>query len=165
MNVFLTASVDTIINGRDSKGTPIIELFAVEYFNIFNEAMNLSCSKCIDNYLTKYRNHMTKSPIAECGYKLLERRNNIRIAGTNIHVNNQNITTETAEQLLKMFGGVHEDVFAVYPVKATKKPKDDKPAKVESAKAKSSKAEAVNSEADKAEITKVETSEADEDEL
>jgi hypothetical protein len=97
---FISMDINTITSGVNSDGVRYLELFLKEYQILFNTKVNPGCSKCISEYLIKYKNTMKKSN-KESGYVLHDKYENMPLGfGSQIFVNNENITVEYAKILL-----------------------------------------------------------------
>lgn len=105
--------IHTIASSRDSDGTGYLQLFLQEYTRIFKEKVNPSCPKCLNDYLTRYKNYY-KQMANTCKYRLHAKYENIPLEfGSAILVNNGNITDEYAQKLLEQKNG--ERFFAAIP--------------------------------------------------
>ncbi|KGO88096.1 hypothetical protein Q765_03310 [Flavobacterium rivuli WB 3.3-2 = DSM 21788] len=97
--------IDTIRSGKTTDGVRYLELFLKEYISIFGGTVNAGCPKCLTDYLNRYKNHM-KTTNNTSGYKLLAKYQNIPLEfGSQILVNDENITKEYADILLSQPGG------------------------------------------------------------
>jgi len=112
---FQNMDINTIATGATADGVRYLQLFLSEYRSIFSEAVNPSCNKCLNNYLTKYKNYiMSKTNQNTSGYVLKAKYENMPLEfGSSILVNNTNITEEYALKLLEQDEG--ERFFASIP--------------------------------------------------
>jgi topoisomerase IA-like protein len=111
-NQWAVIDANTLARGKDSEGVRYLTKFAKDYFNLFSEALNVGCQKCIRQALTKY-NYKIMSTDKDTKAVLKAKYNNISLGfGTGKIVNNDNITQETALRLLELRG---EDIFATLP--------------------------------------------------
>lgn len=103
----------TVTTGVTSDGVRYLELFMQAYSKEFGEKVNPGCNKCISDYLIKYKKRMKKSDNI-CGYVLHEKYENMPLEfGSQIFVNNENITDEYAKTLLSHPNG--ERYFSQIP--------------------------------------------------
>lgn len=110
---FTTMDIHTIAISKGSDGTGYLQLFLQEYTRIFKEKVNPSCPKCLNDYLTRYKNHY-KAMENTCKYRLHAKYENIPLEfGSPTLVNNGNITDEYAMKLLEQKNG--ERYFATLP--------------------------------------------------
>lgn len=110
---FTTMDIQTIAASRGSDGTGYLQSFLQEYTKIFKEKVNPSCPRCLNDYLTRYKNYY-KEMGNTCKYRLHAKYENIPLEfGSQILVNNSNITDEYAEKLLDQKNG--ERYFATIP--------------------------------------------------
>lgn len=106
--------LNTVAHGKTGGGVRYLELFLKEYTAIFKEKVNPGCNRCLDKYLTKYKNHY-KQMANKCKYRLHAKYENIPLEfGSPILVNNANITDEYAQALLQQPNG--KRFFDVLPV-------------------------------------------------
>lgn len=104
----------TVATGKSSDGTRYLQLFLQEYVSVFNETVNPGCPKCLNTYLSRYKNHFN-TMANTCNYRLHAKYENIPLEfGSPVLVNNANITDEYAEKLLQHKNG--ERYFAILPV-------------------------------------------------
>ena len=102
---FTVMDLNTVAHGKTGGGVRYLELFLREYTALFNETVNPGCNRCLNTYLTKYKNHVTQMA-NKCKYRLHARYENIPLEfGSPVLVNNSNITDEYAQVLLKKPGG------------------------------------------------------------
>jgi hypothetical protein len=109
-------SLESIIGGKSSDGVSFLKLFLIDYSKLFHTTtLNAGCQKCIKDYLTNYKNKINKMENPNTSqYRLKQKYNNIPLEfGSNIFVNNNNITDEYAEKLLERYSV--EKIFDVYP--------------------------------------------------
>ncbi|MXN91301.1 hypothetical protein GR160_08675 [Flavobacterium sp. Sd200] len=112
---FLTMDIATLTRSVTGKGVRYLELFLKEYTRVFNTKVNASCPKCLQGYLTKYKNHFLAMANTS-QYRLHAKYENIPLQfGSPILINNANITDEYAEILLQRPGA--ECLFAKMPSK------------------------------------------------
>jgi hypothetical protein len=110
---FTTMDIQTIAASRGSDGTGYLQSFLQEYTKIFKEKVNPSCPRCLNDYLTRYKNYY-KEMANTCKYRLHAKYENIPLEfGSQILVNNGNITDEFAARLLEQKNG--ERYFALIP--------------------------------------------------
>ena len=106
-------NLSDIIGGVDPDGVRYLKLFLIDYTKVFSESVNASCSKCINNYLEKYKSKLNKME-NNSQYKLKEKYNGISLEfGSAIQVYNATITDELAVKLLKSYE--KELIFDKYP--------------------------------------------------
>jgi len=109
-------SLENIIGGKSSDGVSLLKLFLQDYSKLFHTTtLNASCQKCLQEYLNNYKNKIQKMENPNTSnYKLKPKYNNVPLEfGSNIFVNNNNITDEYAEKLLERYSA--EKIFEVYP--------------------------------------------------
>lgn len=109
-------SLESIIGGKSSDGVSFLKLFLIDYSKLFHTTtLNAGCQKCIKDYLTNYKNKINKMENPNTSqYRLKQKYNNIPLEfGSNIFVNNNNITDEYAQTLLMRYSA--EKIFDVYP--------------------------------------------------
>jgi len=110
---FTTMDIATLTRSVTGGGVRYLELFLKEYNSLFGGSLNPSCPKCLNSYLTKYKNHF-KTMQNTCAYRLYAKYENIPLQfGSPILVNNSNITNEYAAILLQQPNG--ERFFAEIP--------------------------------------------------
>lgn len=115
-------SIEYIVSGKTTDNVPLLKLFLIDYSKLFHTStLNPSCSKCLQDYLNNYKNKINKMENPNTSqYRLKEKFNNIPLEfGSNIFVNNNNITDEYAEKLLERYNA--EKIFDVYPTEDAKK--------------------------------------------
>ncbi|QYJ68936.1 hypothetical protein [Flavobacterium litorale] len=129
---FTTMDIRTVAQGTRGDGVRYLQLFLQQYTALFNEKVNPSCPKCLTQYLAKYKNHF-KAMADTSKYRLHAKYENIPLAfGSPILVNNTNITTEYATQLLARPNG--KSLFAHIPTQAQLEAAKPKPRKKRAAK-------------------------------
>lgn len=109
-------NLENIIGGKTTDNIPLLKLFLQDYSKLFHTTtLNVSCQKCLQDYLTNYKNKINKMENPNTSnYRLKQKYNNIPLEfGSNIFVNNNNITDEYAEKLLERYDA--EKIFDVYP--------------------------------------------------
>lgn len=109
-------NLENIIGGKTADNIPLLKLFLQDYSKLFHTStLNASCQKCLNDYLTNYKNKINKMENPNTSqYRLKQKYNNIPLEfGSNIFVNNNNITDEYAEKLLERYNA--EKIFDVYP--------------------------------------------------
>jgi len=105
--------IQTIATSKGSDGTGYLQHFLQEYTRIFREKVNPSCPRCLNDYLTRYKNYY-KAMANTCKYKLHAKYENIPLEfGSPILVNNSNITNDYAKKLLEQKNGIR--YFASLP--------------------------------------------------
>ena len=105
--------IEKIIGGVALDGTRLLKLFLIDYTTMFDEVVNPSCSKCMGNYLSKFKLKIYEMQ-NNSQYRLKEKYNGIPLNfGSAILVNNSNLTDEYALELLKRFD--KETVFDKFP--------------------------------------------------
>lgn len=103
---FKSMDIGTIIDGVGGDGVRYLETFLKEYTSLFSETVNPGCTKCLTQYLDKYKNHF-KAMENTSKYRLHPKYEGIPLEfGSPILVNNGNITDEYAEKLLVQDNGV-----------------------------------------------------------
>lgn len=114
--------IGQIIGGVSPDGTRFLKLFLQDYTALFSEVVNPSCSKCLNNYLQKYK--LKKFEMQNNSqYRLKEKYNGIPLGfGSAVLVNNSNLTDEYALELLQRFEA--ETIFDVFPVEEIKQEKE-----------------------------------------
>lgn len=109
---FFGYTFEEIIGGKTADNLSLLELFLKEYETIFKTKVNAGCSKCLKNYYNNYKKKIMKN--VNSNYKLKQKYNGIPLEfGSNIFVNNENITDAFAEKLLERFDA--EKIFEIYP--------------------------------------------------
>lgn len=109
-------NLENIIGGKTADNIPLLKLFLQDYSKLFHTStLNASCQKCLQDYLNNYKNKINKMENPNTSqYRLKQKYNNIPLEfGSNIFVNNNNITDEYAEKLLERYNA--EKIFDVYP--------------------------------------------------
>jgi hypothetical protein len=107
-------NLSDIIGGVTVDGVRYLKLFLIDYASIFSEVVNPSCSKCLNNYLHKYKTKFKKME-SNSQYKLKNKYNGISLEfGSAIQVFNDTITDELAKKLLKSYD--KELIFEKYPL-------------------------------------------------
>lgn len=109
---WLEYDIESIIGGKSSDGVPLLQLFLKDYAKEFNSTtLNASCKRCINDYLQKYKSKITIMD-SNCKYVLHKKREGIPLKfGSNIRVNNRNITDEYAKELISKFEKTLGDAF------------------------------------------------------
>lgn len=98
-------NISAILSGKAEDGTRYLSLFLKEYTELFSEKVNPSCHKCLNSYLEKYKNHFNMKK-NESGYVLHAKYEGMPLEfGSQVFVNNNNITEEYAKKLLKQENG------------------------------------------------------------
>ena len=124
---FVNMDVSTLSALKTAEGVPFLQLFLQEYRKVFNETVNAGCSKCINNYLIKYKRKMaqkTENP-ENSGYRLKAKYENIPLEfGSPVLINNTNLTDAYAEKLLSRKDG--ERYFDRFPEKAVSEKSEEK---------------------------------------
>lgn len=116
--------IGAIVSGTYPNGAPYLIEFLKDYKKEFNvEIVNPSCERCIKSYhnqfIKKYEAMNNNSQ-----YRLHKKREGLQLKfGSSTFVNNNNITDEYAEQLIKRFKAVKKDfqlsdLFDKYPTEA-----------------------------------------------
>jgi len=114
--------IGQIIGGASPDGVRYLKLFLTDYTALFSEVVNPGCSKCLNNYLSKYKLKIYEMQ-NNSQYRLKEKYNGIPLGfGSAVLVNNSNLTDEYALELLQRFEA--ETIFDVYPVKEIKEEKE-----------------------------------------
>ena len=125
MHKWETYNLEYIVGGKTSDNVPLLKLFLQDYSKLFHTTtLNASCSKCLKDYLTNYKNKINKMENPNTSqYRLKLKYNNIPLRnigeGYNVMVNNNNITDAYAEILLERYSA--EKIFDVYPSEDAKK--------------------------------------------
>lgn len=111
--------IEKIIGGTAPDGTRLLKLFLIDYTSMFDEVVNPSCSKCMNNYLSKYKLKIYEMQ-NNSQYRLKEKYNGLPLSfGSPVLVNNSNLTDEYALELLK--NNEAETIFDKFPKKEVKK--------------------------------------------
>lgn len=106
--------IGQIIGGVSPDGTRFLKLFLQDYTALFSEVVNPSCSKCLNNYLQKYKSKKFEMQNTS-QYRLKEKYNGLPLNfGSAVLVNNSNLTDEYALELLQRFEA--ETIFDVFPI-------------------------------------------------
>jgi len=106
--------IQDIIGGKTPEGVRFLKLFLIDYTSLFSEVVNPSCSKCLNNCLQKYKSKKFEME-STCKYRLKEKYNGLSLKfGSQILVNNRNITDEYANELLKRFEA--KVIFDKFPI-------------------------------------------------
>mgnify|MGYP003635219997 FL=1 len=109
-------SIDNIIGGRTSDGVRYLSLFLKDYAREFNKVnLNASCNNCIRDYHNQYIKKFT-TMANESDYQLHQKYENIRLFGTSVVINNNNITNSLGKKLLESKG---EKIFSKLPKKVS----------------------------------------------
>jgi hypothetical protein len=109
-------NLENIIGGKTADNIPLLKLFLQDYSKLFHTTtLNAGCQKCLKEYLTNYKNKINKMENPNTSqYRLKPKYQNIPLEfGSNIFVNNNNITDEYAQTLLMRYSA--EKIFDVYP--------------------------------------------------
>lgn len=117
---FLDANA--VLSNVTPNGVRYLEIFLNEYEKLTGEKdINAGCDKCITNYLTTFKKLKFKMENKnKSKYRLKEKYNNIPLEfGSNVFVNNNNLTDKYAQKLLKVYP--KEQIFEVYPTGKTVK--------------------------------------------
>ena len=105
--------IEKIIGGVSPDGTRLLKLFLIDYTAMFDEVVNPSCSKCMNNYLSKFKLKIYEMQ-NNSQYRLKEKYNGIPLNfGSAVLVNNSNLTDEYALELLERFE--KETIFDKFP--------------------------------------------------
>jgi hypothetical protein len=116
-------NIDTIIGGTSPDGVSYKKLFLIDYAKEFKQQNLGTCNNCIADYHRKWIMRMTTKNNTS-NYRLKEKYNGIPIAiGSNVFVNNSNITDELALELIKNKGTKFFDKMPEPIVKPTDAPK------------------------------------------
>lgn len=110
-------NIEYIISKKDANGVSLLGLFLKDYSKLFNtQNINASCVKCLKKYHSNYIKKVTKMQDQnKSNYKLKEKYQNIPLVfGSNIFVNNDNITDEYAIKLLERYKDCSK-IFSEYP--------------------------------------------------
>jgi len=109
-------SIEYIISAKDADNVPLLKLFLQDYTKLFSTQVNAGCFKCLNQYLVNYKQKIYKMENQNtCQYKLKPKYQNIPLEfGSNVFINNNNITDEYAEKLLERYKDA-EKIFEVYP--------------------------------------------------
>jgi len=107
--------IEDIIGGVSPDGIRYLKLFLQDYTALFSEVVNPGCSKCLNNYLQKYKSKIFAMQ-NNSQYRLKEKYNGIPLNfGSAVLVNNSNLTDEYAAELLERFEA--ETLFDKFPIK------------------------------------------------
>ena len=121
MHKWETYNLEYIVGGKTSDNVPLLKLFLQDYSKLFHTAtLNASCSKCLQDYLNNYKQKINKMENPNTSqYRLKQKYNNLPLEfGSNVFVNNNNITDEYAKILLKRHSA--EKIFDVSPTQEEK---------------------------------------------
>jgi len=94
----------TIFNEKDKNGNRYLSQFLSDYKKTFNpDIINAGCQRCLEDYYTKFINHLNMSKKdKKTAYKLKEKYNGIPLSfGSPILVTNANITDAYGDKLIK----------------------------------------------------------------
>ena len=106
--------IEDIIGGVAPDGIRFLKLFLIDYTSLFSEEVNPSCSKCLNNYLQKYKSKKFEMQNTS-QYRLKEKYNGIPLGfGSAVLVNNSNLTDDYALELLQRFEA--ETIFDKFPI-------------------------------------------------
>ena len=108
---------DAVLSNVTPNGVRYLEIFLNEYEELTGEKeLNAGCKRCIANYLTTFKTIKFKMKNTnKTQYVLKEKYNNIPLEfGSNIFVNNQNLTDKYAKKLLEVFE--KDQIFEAYPI-------------------------------------------------
>ena len=108
---------DAVLSKVTPNGVRYLEIFLNEYEELTGEKdINAGCNRCIANYLTTFKTIKFKMKnINKSKYVLKEKYNNIPLEfGSNIFVNNQNLTDKYAKKLLEVYS--KDQIFEEYPI-------------------------------------------------
>lgn len=96
--------IGTIVSGVTADNVSYLKLFLIDYKKEFNvEMVNPSCARCLNGYLNDFKKKYNKMENTS-KYRLHKKRENLVLKfGSGIRVNNQNITDDYAEQLIKNY--------------------------------------------------------------
>ena len=116
--------LDIIISGKTANDVSFLKLFLIDYKKEFNvETVNPSCETCLKSYhndfIKKYQKMENTS-----NYELHKKRENLILKfGSNIRVNNSNITDKYAKQLIENYKNnpnfTMDYLFSKYPKEET----------------------------------------------
>jgi|GEM_PF-5429355 len=110
---FKNMDIATLTRGVSGKGERYLEVFLRAYTAIFPGPLNPQCPRCLNQYLQQYKNYITTMETT-CRYRLHECYENIPLQeGSDILINNQNLTDAYALILLNQPNGVR--YFAQMP--------------------------------------------------
>lgn len=110
-------NIEYIISKKNANGVSLLGLFLKDYSKLFNtQTVNASCVKCLKKYHLNYIKKVIKmNNQNKSNYKLKEKYQNIPLTfGSNIFVNNDNITDEYALKLLDRYKEPSK-IFSEYP--------------------------------------------------
>jgi hypothetical protein len=99
---WLDKSIEFVIGGKSPDNVRYLKMFLADYVKEFGGTPNAGCSKCIKDYLKKYKKkleNMSKTK-TNCDYELKAKYEGLQIGLTGRTVNNRNITNELAQELL-----------------------------------------------------------------
>ncbi|WP_116790150.1 hypothetical protein [Flavobacterium psychrotrophum] len=97
---FTTMDIATLTHNVTGEGVRYLELFLREYTAIFPGPVNPACPLCLNQYLTKYKDHY-RALAKKCAYRLHPEFENIPLQfGSPVLVNNDNINNAYARVLL-----------------------------------------------------------------
>lgn len=125
MNSFwLDKSIEYVIGGKSSDNVRYLKTFLADYVKEFGGTPNAGCSKCVKDYLTKYKKKLGSMSKAttNCDYTLKSKYEGLQIGLTGRTVNNRNITNELAEELLCYHTA--DKIFSKFPEGAKAKASD-----------------------------------------
>lgn len=120
--------IGTIVSGVTADNVSYLKLFLIDYKKEFNvEIVNPSCTRCLNGYLNDFKQKYNKMENTS-KYRLHKKRENLVLKfGSGIRVNNQNITDDYAEQLIKNYSNnpdfTMDFLFDKYPT--TKKEEEE----------------------------------------
>lgn len=105
-------SLQNIIGGKSADGVSLLGLFLKDYSKEFNtKTLNASCRSCISTYLKNYKSKFRQMD-NKCDYVLHKKREGLQLDfGSNIFVNNNNITNDRALKLIKRYKKAQGDKF------------------------------------------------------
>ncbi len=111
---WLDYKIENIIGGKSADGVSLLQLFLKDYAKEFNiTTLNASCKKCVNGYLQNYKSKFMKMD-SNCKYILHKKREGIQLGfGSNIFVNNNNITEEYAIKLISKFKAIKGNEFSM----------------------------------------------------
>jgi hypothetical protein len=116
-------NIDTIIGGIAPDGVSYKKMFLSDYAKEFNQQNLGTCNNCIADYHTKWKIRMSTNSNTS-NYRLKEKYNGIQLGiGSNIFLNNSNITDELAKELIKNRGSHFFDRMPEPIVEQTDAPK------------------------------------------
>lgn len=111
---WLEYDIENIIGGKSADGVSLLELFLKDYAKEFNATtLNASCKRCLVDYLQKYKSKFLIMD-SNSKYILHKKREGLPLGfGSNIRVNNNNITDEYAIKLISIFKESLGDSFTM----------------------------------------------------